>query len=51
MPRLSRLDGAGVFHHITIRGIERRNIFKDDLDRENFLERMKRLLPETGTFC
>jgi putative transposase len=51
MPRLARLDAAGVFHHISIRGIERRNIFRDDRDRENFLERMKRLLPQTETAC
>jgi REP element-mobilizing transposase RayT len=40
-----------VFHHISIRGIERRNIFKDDRDRENLLQRMKTLLPETATAC
>jgi hypothetical protein len=31
MPRLARLDAPGVLHHIIIRGIERRAIFKDDL--------------------
>jgi len=35
MPRLARLDAPGVFHHIIIRGIERRKIFRDNHDREN----------------
>jgi REP element-mobilizing transposase RayT len=51
MPRLARLDAPGVLHHIIIRGIERRKIFRDDRDRENFLERLGRLLPETKTGC
>jgi hypothetical protein len=29
-----------------IRGIERRNIFRDDTDREEFLARLVRLVPE-----
>jgi putative transposase len=51
MPRLGRLDAPGLLHHIMIRGIERRNIFKDDTDREDFLARLARLLPETQTAC
>ena len=51
MPRLARLDAPGLLHHIIIRGIERRAIFKDDFDRENFLERLSRLIPETQTVC
>ena len=38
MPRLARLDSAGVLHHVIIRGIERRFIFKDDQDRETLVE-------------
>jgi REP element-mobilizing transposase RayT len=34
-----------------IRGIERRKIFRDDKDRDNFLERLSILLPETKTHC
>jgi putative transposase len=34
-----------------IRGIERRNIFWNDEDREDFLNRLSKLLPETGTPC
>ena len=51
MPRVARLDAPGVLHHIIIRGIERRNIFRDDQDRENFLDRMGKLLLETKTPC
>jgi hypothetical protein len=34
-----------------IRGIECRKIFRDAKDRENFLERFGKLLPETKTAC
>jgi REP element-mobilizing transposase RayT len=51
MPRLARLDAPGVLHHIIIRGIERRKIFRDERDRENFLERLERVLLETETGC
>ena len=34
-----------------IRGIERRNIFRTRNDREDFLQRLGKLLPETGTAC
>ena len=51
MPRLARLDAPGVLHHIIIRGIERRAIFRDDLAREKFLERLSILVPETQTIC
>lgn len=51
MPRLARLDAPGVLHHIIIRGIERRKIFRDNRDRGNFLERLGKLLLETKTEC
>ena len=40
MPRGARLDAPGVFHHVWARGIERRKLFLDDDDRENFLQRL-----------
>lgn len=49
MPRLARLDAPGVLHHIMIRGIERRKIFRDNRDRDNLLDRLAKLLPETQT--
>jgi putative transposase len=51
MPRVARLDTPGLLHHVMIRGIERRKIFHDDQDRENFIERLSVLLPETKTAC
>ena len=51
MPRIARLDTPGLLHHVMIRGIERRKIFNDDKDRENFIERLSILLPETKTQC
>jgi len=36
MPRQARIDAPGALHHIICRGIERRNIFKDNTDRNRF---------------
>lgn len=51
MPRMPRLDAPGVLHHVMVRGIEQRNIFRDNRDRENFLGRLGKLLQETQTAC
>ena len=51
MPRIARIDTPGLLHHVMIRGIERRKIFEDDMDRENLIERLSVLLPETKTQC
>ena len=51
MPRVARLDTPGLLHHVMIRGIERRRIFKDNKDRENLIERLSKLLPKTKTQC
>ena len=40
MPRKSRIDTPGALHHIIARGIERRPIFRDDQDRDDFLKRL-----------
>ena len=50
MPRLTRLDTPGLLHHLMIRGIECRKIFRDK-DHDNFIERLSILLPETKTQC
>jgi hypothetical protein len=36
MPRKVRIDAPGAFHHIIVRGVERRKIFWDDIDRQNY---------------
>lgn len=51
MPRTGRLDAPGFVQHIMIRGIEQRKIFQDDTDREDFLGRLAKLLPETRVAC
>ena len=51
MPRQSRIDAPGALHHIICRGIERRRIFKDDEDRDNFVKRLGGILSETKTSC
>ena len=51
MPRTSRLDAPGVLHHVMIRGIERRKIFRNNKDREDFIERLENLCPKTQTNC
>ena len=43
MPRQARLDAPGVLHHVMARGIERRRIFLDDEDREDFVRRLSQL--------
>jgi putative transposase len=51
MPRLARLDAPGIVHHVMIRGIERRNIFRDNTDRNDMVDRLADLLPVTNTSC
>ena len=46
MPRLARLDAPGVLHHVMGRGIERKEIFFNDADRSDFLERLAVLVAE-----
>jgi REP element-mobilizing transposase RayT len=51
MPRKSRIDAPGALHHIIVRGIERRKIFFDDKDRDNFVDRVGGVVAETNTAC
>jgi len=46
MPRSARLDAPGVLHHVMGRGIERRKIFLDDRDREDFILRLEELFKD-----
>lgn len=43
MPRLARLDAPGVLHHVIIRGIERKPIFRNVADRDDFIELIRSL--------
>jgi len=51
MPRKARIDAPGALHHIIVRGIEKRPIFQDDRDREQFIERLGEILSDTVTPC
>lgn len=51
MPRRSRIDAPGALHHIIVRGIDRKSIFKDDADKDNFLGRLKNILTNSTTLC
>ena len=46
MVRQARLDAPGVLHHVMARGIERRPIFIDDRDRDEFVRRLSDLALE-----
>lgn len=51
MPRSARIDMPGLLQHVMVRGIEKRDIFVDDKDRQSFLARFSTLLQETSTDC
>jgi REP element-mobilizing transposase RayT len=51
MPRLARLDIPGLLQHVIVRGIEGRDVFNDDGDRQRFVDRFMTLLSETGVHC
>lgn len=51
MPRQSRIDIPGLLQHVIVRGIERRNIFRNNTDRCDFVARFSSLLEETDTDC
>lgn len=40
MPRGPRLDAPDTLHHVMVRGIEGRAIFRDDQDRDDFVRRL-----------
>ena len=49
MARPLRIEMAGGRYHLTARGNERRNIFRDDRDRRHFLELLSELPGRFGT--
>jgi REP element-mobilizing transposase RayT len=51
MPRQARIDSPGALHHIICRGIERRVIFGNDSDRDDFVARLEAILLDTSTRC
>ena len=51
MPRKARIDAPGALHHLICRGIERRKIFVDDADKNNFVRRLGRIISQSQTPC
>jgi hypothetical protein len=50
-PRQAGIDAPGTLQHSIIRGIERKAIFRNDTDRDDFTDRLGNLLQETQTAC
>lgn len=51
MPRQARIDAPGALQHIIVRGIERKRIFFDNQDRNNFVDRLGTVLSESAARC
>ena len=51
MPREARIDYPGALHHVVGRGIERRNIFKEKTEKNEFLRRLKSILSKNSMQC
>ncbi len=49
MPGLARMGALGVLHRVMTSGIERRANFRDNQDRNELLNQLEALLPETRT--
>ena len=48
MPRGPRLDAPEALHHVIVRGLERRAIFRDARDRQAFLDRLGAVAQSAG---
>jgi len=48
MPCRTRLDAPGTLHHVMIRGIEGKRIFRDTQDREHSVTRLGDLSEQTS---
>ncbi|MCB2149687.1 MAG: transposase [Deltaproteobacteria bacterium] len=51
MPRQARIDSPGALNHIICRGIERRKLFLNDDDRDDFVKRLSRIVRDSETLC
>ena len=48
MPRRPRLGALGVLHCVMVRGVERHALFRNDIDRADFVARLVALVSATG---
>jgi len=51
MLRQPRVDYSGYLYHVIARGIERRRIFIDEADYEDFMGRLEKCLKKTDSSC
>ena len=51
MARGPRLDAPGTLHHVMMRGIEKRRIFETNRDREDFLNRLGKIIQQGQARC
>jgi REP element-mobilizing transposase RayT/DNA-binding CsgD family transcriptional regulator len=51
MPQSARLDIPNLLQHVIVRGIERRDIFGNDDDRRDFIQRFQALLGKMEVEC
>ena len=48
MPRKPRMEEAGAIHHVYARGVVKRDIFRDDLDRDYYLRLLAWVVARQG---
>jgi putative transposase len=51
MPRQPRLDAPGTLHHVMGRGIERVQIFRNRVDRQDFVDRLGEICQSGALVC
>ena len=51
MPRQPRLDAPGTLHHVMGRGIERVQIFRNRVDRQDFVDRLGEICQSGALAC
>jgi putative transposase len=51
MPRKARIDALGALHYVLLKGIKGKDLFQDEVDRDDFLHRLAHLLKETSSSC
>jgi putative transposase len=49
MPRKARLDAPGTLHHVMIRGMDGVEIFREEQDRQAFIDRLSQLVESSQT--
>ena len=48
MPRQARIDYPGSFHHVIVRGIQEKYIFKEEYDKKELYTRLKNILKKSN---